>query len=116
MRTDGGKGRETENSAHPADRPSEFQVDGRGERGSDGGLFVGQVLDGRNPETAPNGAMHYRENLDVGFRVAGFRSIPSWNCIVALTFNNQTLKTLYKFLLRNASISHGCKIKLHFKR
>ena len=56
-------------------RPSEFQVDG----GSDGGLFVGQVLEGRNPETAPNGAMHYRENLDVGFRVAGFRSISSWN-------------------------------------
>ena len=76
MRTDGGKGRETENSAHPVRvRPSEFQVDG----GSDGGLFVGQVLEGRNPETAPNGAMHYRENLDVGFRVAGFRSIPSWN-------------------------------------
>ena len=37
------------------------------EGGSDGGLFVGQVLEGRNPETAPNGAMHYRENLDVGF-------------------------------------------------
>ena len=69
MRTDGGKGRETENSAHPV-RPSEFQVDGGREGGSDGGLFVGQVLEGRNPETAPNGAMHYRENLDVGFRVA----------------------------------------------
>ena len=37
------------------------------EEGTDGGLFVGQVLEGRNPETAPNGAMHYRENLDVGF-------------------------------------------------
>ena len=80
MRTDGGKGRETENSAHPVRvRPSEFQVDGGREGGSDGGLFVGQVLEGRNPETAPNGAMHYRENLDVGFRVAELCSIPSWN-------------------------------------
>ena len=50
----------------PSARPSSKSMEG----GSDGGLFVGQVLEGRNPETAPNGAMHYRENLDVGFRVA----------------------------------------------
>ena len=64
----------------PSARPSVRVPSRWREGGSDGGFFVGQVLEGRTPETAPNGAMHYRENLDVGFRVAGFRSsIPSWN-------------------------------------
>ena len=65
-----GEGNGELSSSRPPVRPSEFQVDGRMEGGSDGGLFVGQVLGGRIPETALNGAMHYRENLDVGFRVA----------------------------------------------
>ena len=86
MRTDGGKGREGNgelSSSRPSVRPGSKSMEG----GSDGGLFVGQVLEGRNPETEPNGAMHYRENLDVGFRVAGFRRIPSMN---AITFINHT--------------------------